>query len=114
MLDQSIDWNLRLDLAASGTVHLIVSACNVPHWFLLIGSGEPPHSGGTTQCEFLAKGGSELRAEDFDGAFHFFVQESGYAHLEGEARNATESLVEVENFVGGQSRSLPISVKVKA
>lgn len=69
---------------------------------------------GTTQCEFLAKGGSELRAEDFDGAFHFFVQESGYAHLEGEARNATESLVEVENFVGGQSRSLPISVKVWA
>ena len=88
----------------------------------------------------LAEERGYLGAEELDGVHHFGVGDGGDGHLEGDAGDAAEDLVDVEDLVGdgfgvaddegaargrgrrrtgarvvgGQPRSLPILVKASA
>ena len=48
----------------------------------------------------FADDGGYAGAEEFDGVHHFVVGEGGYGHLEGEAGDAAEGFVDVEEFGG--------------
>src|SRR5271168_1072087 len=48
--------------------------------------------------QLLAHQRGHLGAKDFDGAPHFFMRQRRDAHLEGDARQPSESLVHVKYF----------------
>ncbi len=48
--------------------------------------------------EGLADDGGYTGGEDVDGVHHFGVREGGYGHLEGDAGDAAEGLVDAEEL----------------